>query len=91
MVWLLVFCLAFVGVAAKAFQQRNNVFENWFSIVPVSYILASMEVLTTGVIAVEFVKHGPLSAPWLILAMGTGGWFGCFFAIYLHKRIHRHE
>lgn len=89
MLFFLVFLIGLLKVAARAFQQRNVVFDKWMSIIPTTYIMASMEILLTGFTALEFVENGFSSALFLILSYGTGGWLGCWFAMWFHKKVHK--
>jgi uncharacterized membrane protein YsdA (DUF1294 family) len=89
MTLLLIFTLGFAKVAARAFQQKNVMHDQFRSVVPTSYVMAFLEVAFVGMSAIEITENGYYSAIPLALAYGTGGWTGCWFAMWLHKRINK--
>lgn len=86
-VYIVIFCLGFAKVAARAFQQKNVMHDQFKSIIPTSYIMAVLEIGFVGVSAIQTIEHGYSSIIALAFAYGTGGWIGCWFALWLHKRL----
>ena len=84
----IIFTIGFVKVAARAFQQKNVMLDRWMSIIPTSYIMGALEVAMVGVSALEIMREGWVQAIWISIAYSTGGWIGCWFAMWLHKRLH---
>ena len=82
----------FVGVFAKAFQQRNVAFVNFKMILPISYVLALTDVTVIGLVTLQAVNAQALTDMlWMIAAIGTGGGLGALAAMYLHHRFFTHE
>ncbi len=84
-----IFFIGFFKVAARAFQQKNVMMDQWLSIIPTSYIMAVLEVAMIGVSAIEIINDGWWSMIPIAISYGTGGWIGCWFAIWLHKKVHK--
>jgi hypothetical protein len=84
-----IFLIGFFKVAARAFQQKNVMLDRWFSIIPTSYVMGALEVAMVGVSAIEIIEEGWSQALWIALSYSTGGWIGCWFAIWLHKKVHK--
>lgn len=81
--------LSFVQVAAKAFQQKNVMHDQYRAVIPISYLMAVMEVAFIGVSAIEITSNGYEKILPIALAYGTGSWAGCWFAMWLHKRLRK--
>lgn len=89
MIELTLFLITYVRVAARAFQQRNVVFDNWLWVIPTSYVMGYLELAGLAIGVVDIVNNGYWRIVVLGFASGSGGWLGCYTAIYLHKRLHR--
>lgn len=85
--YILLGFIGFAKVAARAFQQKNVMHDDFKSVVPVSYVMAFLEVAFVGVSAIDIISNGYSSVIWVGIAYGTGGWAGCWFAMWLHKKI----
>lgn len=89
MIYITIFTLGFAKVAARAFQQKNVMHDQFLAVVPISYVMAYMELGFVGISAINAVENGL----WTILpsgfAYGTGGWMGTWSAIWLHKRLQK--
>ena len=77
---LVMFVAMFCYVFVRAFQQRNVAFGHYWWVVPVSYVMAALDVFV-----ITFVAHQGWSVA-IVLANGTGACLGSLSAIYLHKR-----
>ena len=87
MIYLTVYFLTFGNVAVRAFQQINVTHGHWKRIPPTSYAFATFDVLV--VLSLVEVAVGSHSKIYTILAAGTGGWMGCFFAMWLTKHLNK--
>ena len=87
LVLLLVFVSSFVYVAAKAFQQLNVVNDKYLWILPVSMLMAMLEVFNVGVIGYGAVHQSYLELILVGVSMGVGGAAGAILAMRLHKKI----
>lgn len=83
-----VFGFGFAEVAARTFQQRNTVYNNWLSVIPTSYVMAIFKWGIMGVGVVHFTNERYLFTGLLVFANGTGGWLGCWLSMWLHHRVH---
>ncbi len=85
----------FFSVFAKAFQQRNVAFMNYWMLFPVSYVLALADITVWSMIIVTIlaaVKEGSLLDMWFMtFCVGTGGGCGATSATYLHHRFFTKE
>ena len=86
--YLAAFWVSLFGVGMKAGQQLNVMHGKELWVVPVSYGMAFMEVLTIkGVANQTFAMSGH---DWLmVLMLGTGAWIGSIAAIRLHRRFRK--
>ena len=82
MLYLTLFAAMFGMVALRAFQQLNVMHHRLKWVAPVSYGLAFFEVVVITHVA-------PQEAVWwgATLALGTGGGLGCFFSMWLHRKL----
>lgn len=85
----ILFLVGFAKVAARAYQQKNVMHDNWLAIIPTSYVMAFMELGLLGVAAIDIVNNGMWRILPLALAYGTGGWLGAWAAMWLHNRLNR--
>lgn len=86
---LLLFFITFFYVFAKAFQQRNVVFDKFWSIPVLSYVMAYCELAGLGVGVLDIATNGWDRLIILGFAHGTGGTLGCWLAMWLHKKVHK--
>lgn len=85
MSYLAMFVLTFMLVAVKAFQQINVIRGHWLRIIPTSYIFA---MCTLGEIYFGVnVVMGELEFLPSALAMGTAGWSGSHFSMWVQGRL----
>lgn len=76
---------SFSFVFLKAFQQRSVAFDNFIAVIPVSILMAAMEVFTITRIAAT-------GWHWLtVLCIGLASGLGAVMAMLLHRRIFRKE
>lgn len=85
---VIVFLIGFCKIAARAFQQKNVMTDQFLSIIPISYIMGFLEISMIGISAIEIMNEGWMNAIPLVFFYSTGGWMGCWFAIWLHRKIH---
>jgi len=82
----------FVFVFFKAFQQRNVSWLKYFSVMPVSYLMAFSEVIVISTVAYTGAQLFPFSMDALIrilpmmFAIGTGGGLGAMAGMFLHNK-----
>ena len=79
------FAVNYVSVALRVWQQLNVMNSEYMAIIPTSYGMAAMLVLTTlGVVSLgKSIKHQAIG----VICIGTGGWWGSWTAIYSHSII----
>ena len=84
-IWAAMFLAHLVHVGLRVTQQLNVVGGEYLAIVPVSYGMGAMFVLTTlGIVKLgKDVKKQAVG----ILCIGTGGWIGSWAAIYVHSMV----
>ena len=71
----------------KSLQQRNVAFLHYKWVMPVSYFMATTELLLISVVAIKAIG----AESWtdmipMVLTVGTGGGFGAMIAMYAHSR-----
>jgi hypothetical protein len=71
-----------VFVFLKAFQQKNVAFNHYWSVVPLSYLMAAAEVYIIASVAAAGFD------PWLVLSVGSGAGVGSLTGMWVHTRIH---
>ncbi len=76
----------FAHVFFKAFQQRNVAFLHYRWVLPVSYAMATTEVLIISLVAVEASSGLTWELLWFAAAIGTGGGLGAVVSMWLHNR-----
>lgn len=84
----MVFVIGFVGVATRSFQQLNVMQSKWLSIIPNSYVMGVAHFVLTAFGVAEFEAEGWYGIIILGFFYGTGGWSGCWFGMWVHKRLH---
>jgi len=85
LIYLATFGASFVFIFLRAFQQRNVAFDNYIAILPVSLMMAVVEVFVVANIATQGY-HWPL-----VLTIGLGSGSGALSAALLHKRIFKRK
>ena len=85
---LLLFCITFVYVFAKAYQQRNVVHNNWLMIPVFSYIMGFLELSGLSIGILDIAENGWHRIIILGFAHGSGGTIGCYVAMWLHNKLH---
>ena len=85
---LLIFCVSFLGIFLRAFQQKNVNGNHYILVIPVSVFMATSEVVCWGIVAVNSIENGLFSeqSVHLILSMGIGGGLGCIAAMFVHNK-----
>lgn len=81
MLYLALAGASFLFVFLKAFQQRNVAFDNFVAVIPVSLLMASVEVFTVTKVAAAGWSVG------IVLAIGLASGSGAVAAMLLHRRI----
>lgn len=81
MIYLSLFVISFCGVSVRAFQQLNVAHKRYFWIVPTSYLFGVFEVLLIANVA----NYQNLFMT--VLALGTGGWAGCYFSLFVNGKL----
>ncbi|SKB49436.1 hypothetical protein SAMN06295937_100757 [Sphingopyxis flava] len=79
MLYLALAGASFVFVFLKAFQQRNVAFDNYIAVMPISIMMASVEVFTITKVAAAGWQIG------VVLSVGTASALGAISAMHLHK------
>lgn len=69
-----------IFIALRAFQQLNVQHDRYLWVPPTTVGMALCEVTTV----IGVVKNGTL---WSAVPMAIGGVLGCWFAMWLHKRM----
>ena len=80
MQYIQMFGASFVYVLLRSLQQRNIAFDNFGWILPVSYLMAGVDMFVIAFLA----QHG-----WhwqLVLSNGTGAAIGAISAMFIHRR-----
>lgn len=81
----------FVFVFLKAFQQRNVAFMQYKMVMPISYAMATAEVLVFSLVAIEAADTGlSWELLWFPLTIGTGGGLGAVLSMWVHHRYFTH-
>jgi hypothetical protein len=70
---------SFLFVFLKAFQQRNVAFDNYIAVMPISIMMASVEVFTVTKVAAAGWNIG------IVLSIGIASALGAITAMHLHK------
>lgn len=81
MQWLGIGFVYFWYVFLRAFQQRNVTLNHPQWVMPLSYMMAAVDVFMVTTIATTGWKTG------LVISIGTGGGLGCLLAMWLHKEL----
>lgn len=93
MMYLIAFCLSFVSIFGRSFQQQNVIYRRRALVLPVSYFLAGSEMLTAAMFVENYLTSSPGTILLLIIAIGTGGGLACLLAMQFHewltKRIYK--
>lgn len=81
---LLLFSANMVFIALKSFQQRNVAHLHFWPVLPVSLLLATVEVYIIATVAVLVTGDG---INWHnILSIALGGGVGCMLSMYIHSK-----
>lgn len=80
--YLTLFITSMTFIALRAFQQLNVQHDRYLWVPPVTMMMAVVEVLTIT----NVVKSGSL---WAAAPMALGGVLGCWFSMWLHKRMRK--
>ena len=72
---------SFVFVFLKAFQQRNVAFDHYAAVIPISLIMAAVEVFTVAKVAAEGWSLG------VVVAIGVASGSGSIAAMFIHRHI----
>ena len=90
-VWqfLVVMLAAYVGVAAKAFQQLNVVYDYRWLVPVFSLILATTNVILAGNVAIRAVGEDFWGLAFSVVFMAAGGAAGALTSMALHKRMRK--
>lgn len=87
----IMFCMAYVFVFAKAYQQRNVIHNNWLAVPLFSFMMAFLELASVSIGVIDISQNGWHRLAVLGIAQGAGGALGCWTAMWLHNRINRRE
>lgn len=79
MLYLALAGASFLFVFLKAFQQRNVAFDNYIAVIPISIMMASVEVFTVTKVAAAGWSWG------VVLAIGLASGTGAITAMLSHK------
>jgi hypothetical protein len=80
--YLILLVTTAVFIAARAFQQLNVQHDRYWWVPPTTTTMAVCEVVSIT----SIVKSGSL---WAIVPLAVGGTLGCWFAMWLHKRLRK--
>lgn len=89
LILLSIFIVSFIKVAARSFQQLNVVRGRFFTVIPVSYVMAFSEIFVTGYGAAQIVSENYTQAALVGLVYGTGGWMGCWLSMWADNKMVR--
>ena len=78
--YITLFFTSLTFIALRAFQQLNVQHDRYLWVPPTTACMAVVEVLTITTV----VKSGTLYAA---VPMALGGVLGCWFSMYLHRRM----
>lgn len=81
MLYLALAGASFAFVFLKAFQQRSVQSDNFIAILPVSVMMAAMEVFTVSKVAATGWH------PMVVLAVGLASGTGAMLAMLMHRKI----
>lgn len=79
---VLLFFTSLAFIALRAFQQLNVQHDRYLWVPPTTALMALCEVASITTI----VKHPTL---WMALPMACGGVLGCWFSMWLHRRMRK--
>jgi hypothetical protein len=85
MTYLVLYAVVYGAVAVRSFQQINVTHYHWGRIPITSYVFGLFEVMMYANM-IDIVLQGK-SLILAVLAMGTGGWTGCFTSMYIAERM----
>jgi hypothetical protein len=77
-----IFGTALAYVAGRAFQQLNVQHDRFWWVPPTTAMMAVCEVVSVT----SIVRANSL---WVVLPLAAGSTLGCWFAMWLHKRMRR--
>jgi hypothetical protein len=75
----IIFVVQFIRVFARAAQQRNVVWDNYWWVPPFSLIMSACDVIT--ILTVVSIDNY-----WTIIPMFIAGTLGTWFGMYIHRR-----
>jgi len=85
---LAIYCSMGSMVYARAFQQMNVIGKHYKAVVPTSFAMSALEVLSHTLVLGETIINGFTPTALLYwFAMGAGGSTGCILAMYSHGKI----
>ena len=87
MIYLQAYCVMFVYVFLRAFQQKNTAHSKYLMMIPASYGMAYCDILVGSTIFSVFMGKADFITAGLV--MGTAGWNSCMLATYIHNRMHK--
>ena len=87
MIYLALFAVSLGNVSVRAFQQINVTHGHYRRIPATSYVFATFDALVF--LNLYQVVSDDASVYIAILAMGTGGWMGCFLSMWTTKHLNR--
>lgn len=80
------FFITFAQVFFRAFQQKNVIHNKFAWVTPLSFGMATCEIL---IITVIVASEAPIL--WSIIGMGSGGGIGCMLAMLLHNKLRKRD
>ena len=87
MIPLAIFFMSLMRVSSRVFQQKNVIHDNYALMIPTSYMMSFLDIAQTTMCAILIIDEGFIQLIPLSIAAGTGGWLGCWLALWLHKRV----
>lgn len=76
---LLAFSITFAAIFLKGWQHKNVIHDRYVWIVFTSYLMATLDILTIGLV----VKYGTD----MIIYQGTGAALGMLASVFLHNKM----
>lgn len=86
--YLVLLVSSFLNVAVRAFQQINVTRGHYWRIPPTSYLFALGDALVMTNIVAVVIQEASITLA--VIAMGTGGWMGCFVAMTATRHLDGH-
>ena len=82
-IFLASFLASFLFIFLRAFQQKNVQHNNYWLVIPTSFLMALCEVYVIANIAKQGYGMG------IVFAIGLGGGLGCISSMWVHNHLYQ--